>query len=207
MPDIKAGLEAVKELDGLLGILAKYISRLKADPDRAASDLTEALEEIEKSCRVLDEAAKRYLSLGFKPDALFEGSDVLLEVGGGGILVAVQRGLGSCHKISNIYWNSLHRWFERVFKSDDAALQEITRVFDALCNADRDMFAGMADAARRIQQLANEALGLISAGRSDKAQMQVRADFAEVNPLRVRMNELLAKLYEVRAQFIEISGV
>jgi hypothetical protein len=81
---INDGLDAVKKFDTCLTIVAKYVSRLKADPDQAAADLAEALDEIEKSCRVLDQAIMKYLSLGFTPNALSEGSDILLEVGGGG---------------------------------------------------------------------------------------------------------------------------
>src|SRR5262249_42796220 len=132
--DLMAGLRAVDELDRCIGIIAKYVARLRADPDHAAADLAEALEEIEKSCRSLDEAIKKYLDLGYKSDALNEGSDLLLEVGGGGILISVKKGLGSCAKMCNIYRNNLDRWFERVFNNDSGALQEIKGVFDGLCS-------------------------------------------------------------------------
>src|SRR3954452_16229463 len=87
-------VRAVEELDKCIQIIGKYASRLKADPDKAAGDLAEALEEIEKSCKVLDDAMKNYLTLGLKSGALDDGSDVLLCISGGGLLAGVQKGLG-----------------------------------------------------------------------------------------------------------------
>jgi hypothetical protein len=133
--DIVTGLEAVDKLESGIGIIAKHAARLKADPDHAAADLAEALDEIEKSCRALDDAIRKYLDLGFKKDALSEGSELLLEVGGGGLLISVKKGLGSCRKMCNIYWNDIDRWFERVFKDDGSVYQELRSVFDELCNA------------------------------------------------------------------------
>jgi len=106
----------------------------------------------------------------------------------------------------NIYENTLNRWFERVFRNDNAALGEMKGVFDALDTADRDMFEGMAKTAERVQQLANNVLDLVSRNKQEDARKTVLASFAEVNPLRVKMNELMAKLYELRAKLIEISG-
>jgi hypothetical protein len=107
----------------------------------------------------------------------------------------------------NIYQNSLNRWFDRVFKSDSVAFNEISGTFKGLRTADHDMFDGMKAAAKLVQQLANEALDLVALDRRDDAQKKVRASRAELGPLRLEMNRLMSKLYELRAIFIEISGM
>jgi hypothetical protein len=191
--DVMIFIGAVNQLDHCLGVIGKYVARLKADPDHAAADLAEALEEIEKSCRSLDEVIKKYLTLGYKSNALNEGSDLLLEVGGGGLLISVKKGLGSCSKMDNLYQNHLYRWFERVFKNDSKAFQEIKSVFDELCSADSEMFKVMENAARRVQEHANVTLELLEAKTKEIAREHVRGSASELNQLRVRMNELMAK--------------
>src|SRR5437773_8310115 len=130
--NIMDGLHAIEELDKCIQIIGKYAGRLKADPDKAAIDLSEALEEIEKSCKALDDGMKKYLALGFKSNALDDGSDILLDISGGALLIGVQKGLGSCRKMANVYHNSINRWFDRVFRSDRPAYGELAGVFARL---------------------------------------------------------------------------
>lgn len=205
--NVMDGMHAVEELDKCLQIIGKYASRLKADPDKAAGDLAEALEEIEKSCKAFDDAMKKYLSLGYKSNALDDGSDVLLDIAGGGLLAGVQKGLGSCHKMSNIYHNSINRWFERVFKNDSQAYRDLADIFSMLGSADGDLFDLMTNTAREVQASANRTLALVGQNKKQEARVQVLASAAELNALRVRINELLAKLYGLRAEFIAVAGV
>jgi len=200
-------VRAVDELDKCVQIIGKYASKLKADPDKAANDLAEALEEIEKSCKALDEAIKKYLMLGLKADALDDGADLLLDIGGGGLATAVQKGLGSCQKMSNVYRNSINRWFERVFKSDSDEYRELAHVFQVLGSADGNMFDLMLSTARQLQTHADHTLTLVAAGKKQEARAHVLSAMAEMNKLRARTNELLASLYGLRAQFIAAARV
>jgi hypothetical protein len=202
-----AGLEAAEQIDKCLELIKKYASKLKADPDKAATDLAQALTEIEKSCRVLDDAISKYLSMGFQRDAFDAGSTFLFDVSGGRLLKSVEDGRGSCHKMSNIYKNSLNRWFERVFKNDSHAMGELNRLFEQLGYADGDMFDRMVQLASDLQMSATEAITLSAQGKLDEARDHVRASFGDLNPLRVRINELMAKLYSLRAEFIAIAGI
>jgi hypothetical protein len=202
-----AGLQAAEQIDKCLELIKKYAAKLKADPDKAATDLAQALTEIEKSCRVLDDAISKYLAMGFQKDAFDASSTFLFDVSGGRLLTGVQDGRGSCHKMSNIYRNSLNRWFERVFKDDSQAMNELDRLFEQLGYADGDMFDLMVRLARDLQMSATEAVTLSGQGKLDEARDHVRAEFAALNPLRVRINELMAKLYTLRAEFIAIAGI
>jgi hypothetical protein len=200
-------VRAVEELDKCIQIIGKYASRLKADPDKAANDLAEALEEVEKSCKALDDGIKKYLNLGLKSNALDDGSDVLLDISGGGLLAGVQKGLGSCQKMSNVYHNTINRWFERVFKSDNQAYRELADVFSVLGSADGSLFDLMLNTARQVQKHADQTLALVTQDKKQEARAQVLSSAAELNGLRVRINELLANLYGVRAQFIAVARV
>ncbi len=205
--DVMGAIEPIKRIDEAVGIIARLTARLKADPDAAAARLAEALGEVEKSCRALDEALAKFLTLALDRDALDQGSGLLLEIGGGGLIVTVERGRGHCHKIGNIYWEHLDRWFERVFKGDSEEYQSLRQVFDELGNADLDLFRQMVEVAREAQQEANVVLDHLFNDRREEARKAVRASFARLNPVRIAINELLAKLYSLRAQFIQISGV
>ena len=198
---------AVEQLDKCIQVIGKYTSRLKADPDKAAGDLAEALEEIEKSCKALDDAMKNYLTLGLKSGALDDGSDVLLGISGGGLLAGVRKGLGSCHKMANIYDNSVNRWFERVFRNDTQAYRDLADIFLMLRSADGDMFDLMANTASQMQAYANETLALVAQDRKPEARAHVIASMPDINALRARINDLLAGLYGLRAQFISATRI
>jgi hypothetical protein len=203
---VAVGLAAAKQIDGCLDLFKKYAGRLKADPDKAASDLVAVLEEIKKSCAVLDDAVSKYLNLGFKKDA-FDDAALLLELEGGKLAIFVKDGLGSCHKMANIYDNSVNRWFERVFRGDTVAMDELNRLFWTLRSADGDMFDLMEQMADELQEQANATLTLVTLGKPDDARAQVRAALHDLSSLRAQMNELMAKLYSLRAEFVAMASV
>lgn len=205
--NIAGGLDAAKQIDECLELIKKYASKLTMDRDKAATDLAQALEEIEKSCRTLDDAINKYLSMATRKDAFDSESEFLFALSGGRLLAGVQMGLGSCHKMSNIYKNSLNRWFERVFKSDSEAMGKLKVQFEKLAEADGDMFARMAETANELQKSAATVIDLGMNGKVDEARKNVRDSFDKLNPLRVRINELMAKLYTLRAEFIAIAAI
>lgn len=49
MIDAIAAVEAVKKVDEALGVIAKYVGKLKSQPDLAALKLAEALDEVGKT--------------------------------------------------------------------------------------------------------------------------------------------------------------
>jgi hypothetical protein len=207
IPYLSDAAYAVETLDKCIQTFEKYAKRLKADPDKAANDLAEALEEVEKSCKALDDGIKKYLALGLKDNGLDDGSDVLLDVTGGALEKGVQDGLGSCHKMSNIYHNSVNRWFERVFRSDTDSYRELAGIFSVLGAADGNLFDLMMNTARQLQMHANETLKFVTDGKKQEARAHVLASLQELNGLRAQINRLLASLYGVRAQFIAAARV
>jgi hypothetical protein len=205
MVNTVAALESVKKVDEALGVIGKLVAKLKAQPDLAALQLAEALEEIRKTWVVMDDAITNYLKLGIDQDAFKAGSEALLRIEGGGLLVEVQNGRGHCHIIGNIYEKYLDRWFERALKGEDLALMR--RVFDDLTKVDYDVFSSMEDIAEQLQTEATEVLSMIIEGKVNEARQRILASRKELGPLRLGMSGTLQKLYGLKSEFIEMSGV
>src|SRR5829696_6033644 len=103
MVEPASALAAAKQIDEAVGLIAKLLGKLRAQPDIAALKLSAALDEIVKTYEVLDRALTAYGSLAMDEGALTSRSQELLSVAGGSLGVRVQEGLGSCHEIRNIY--------------------------------------------------------------------------------------------------------
>lgn len=204
MIDILAGLEAIKKIDDAIGVIAKLVSKLKGDPDVAAAKLADALDEVASTWRVIDEAISDYLKLGIDEGALKEGSDVLLKISGGGLLVSVQRGRGHCHIIRNIFNLYLDRWFQRVLNGKD--LEDIQGVFHRLGDLDNDVFATMELIAEQLQKEADVILEKVIQGNVDGARQHVLSMRKDLQGFRLAVSGAMAKLYALRGNFIEISG-
>jgi hypothetical protein len=69
------------------------------------------------------------------------------------------------------------------------------------------MFDLMVQLANDLQISATEAITLSGQGKLDEARDHVRASFVDLNRLRARINELLAKLYTLRAEFIAMARI
>jgi hypothetical protein len=112
MVDPATALAAAKQIDEAVGVIEKFLGKLRAQPDIAALKLSAALDEIVKTYRALDEALNKYASLALDEDALTTRSEVLIATAGGNLAVHVEEGRGHCHEIANIYSRHLKRWFE-----------------------------------------------------------------------------------------------
>jgi hypothetical protein len=205
MIETAAALESIKKADEALGIIGKLVAKLKAQPDLAALKLAEALDEIGKTWQVMDTAITQFLKLGIDSDAMEKGSEVLLRIEGGGLLNEVKDGRGHCHIIGNIFYKYLDRWFAEVLKGEE--LDSIRRVFDMLSEADDDVFLYMENVAEQLQTEATQVLDMVSTGKVNEAKSRVLAFRKELQPLRLGMSGTLQKLYNLKSDFIQISGV
>jgi hypothetical protein len=143
--------------------------------------------------------------LGIDTNAFAVGSEVLLKIEGGGLLVEVENGRGHCRIIGNIYNDYLHRWFDRVLNA--AELASMRKVFTDLNEADCDVFNAMVVFAMQLQKEATEVLNMIFAGEVNEAKARILASRKELGPLRLGLSGTLQKLYSLKGEFIEISGV
>jgi hypothetical protein len=204
MIETKAALAAVKQIDEVVGVLAKAVASLKSQPDTAALKLAEALDEIGKTWQVIDQAITRFLALGFDIDELGKGSQVLLGIEAGTLLVTVQQGRGHCHVIGNIFRKYLDRWFQRVLKGDE--LDRLRSVFYRLGSVDLDVFTHMEVIAEQLQAEANAALDSIARGKPAEARARILSLRTDLNPLRLSLSQSLVNLYSVKGEFIQIAG-
>jgi hypothetical protein len=200
-----AALGSAKDIDESLGLIDKVLGKLKAQPDLAVHKLTEALDEINKTLRVIDDAANRYQNLAIESGALQKGSQMLGEIEGGGLVTAVEAGRGHCHKIGIIYGQYLDTWFQRAL--DPAEYASVRGVFRKLGDADRDLFRVLIAVAESLQREASGVLDLVLKGRTNDARSRVLDARKELLPLRRLMNHAMQTLYRLRGEFGEIAAV
>jgi prefoldin subunit 5 len=61
--DVGLAVKAAEDIDKAVGIVAKLVAKLKAQPDLAAEKLGQALGEVAKTLQVVDNATSQYLRL------------------------------------------------------------------------------------------------------------------------------------------------
>lgn len=209
MPDLLtaagATLGAAEQVDKALGLLAKLLGKLKAQPSIAAQKLAQTLEEIAKTYQVVDNAISEYLSLGIDQGALQANSKLLLDIEGGALTTEVERGRGHCHVIGNIYFVHLDRWFAEVFSQED--YDSTYQVFQDLGNADDDVFRLFLELVSELEKEAGEVLNMVIANKLDPARERVLQSRIALKPLRLNMSTTMQQLYNLKSEFIQISGV
>jgi hypothetical protein len=204
MLTLTAAIAAAEKIDKAVGIVAKVIDKLKAQPDIAAQKLGQALAEIAKTLQVVDNAAAEYLSLGIDAGALEKNSKTLLEIEGGRLKTEVERGRGHCHIIGEIYYQYLNRWFLKVLKGDE--YNEINRVFMDLGNADDDLFVHLTHVASSLESEAADVLDLVVKNDVSGARARVLSALPVVRPLRKTMAGTMQTLYSMQSSFVDIAG-
>ena len=204
MPDLITAVKSAEAIDKSIGIIAKMIGKLKAQPDIAALKLGQALEEVAKTLQVVDGAASSYLSLGIDEGALEKNSKLLLDIETGQLKTDVESGLGHCHRIWHIYENYLNKWFSRVLSKDEQTAMR--KVFFELGNADDELFDDLADVAGILQNEAKEVLNLVVKGQKEEARKRVLELLQPLRPLRTTIAGTMQKLYSLKNEFAQMAG-
>lgn len=205
MIEPSAALAAAKQIDDAVGLIARLLGKLRAQPDIAALKLSAALYEIQKSYNVLNEAFAEFNSLALVDGALTDRSQRLLDIASGSLGVQVKAGLGSCHQIGNIYQKHLRRWFEKAFKHREQT--QVQAIFDNLSNADRDLFRVLAKLADDLADDAKEVVGLVMQGKYDEAQQRVLISYEKLLPVQKTMARTAEKMFDLNSSFIQIAHV
>jgi hypothetical protein len=203
--ELAAAGKAADELDKAVGLIAKVVGKLKAQPDIAAQKLGQALGEVAKTLQVVENAASEYLSLGIDKRALATKSKLLLEISGGSLATEVKRGRGHCHVIDNIYTTYLDKWFAKVLKKTND-YDRIKIVFQRLGNADGDLFKDLEKLATKLEKEASDVLDLVVKRQEKKAQAQVLSALPALQPLRKAMSKTMQSLYAIKTEFMDITG-
>jgi hypothetical protein len=205
MPDFITAVKSAEAIDKSVGMIAKVIGKLKAQPDIAAQKLGQALEEVAKTLQAVDGAASSYLSLGIDEGALDKNSQLLLHIESGKLKTDVENGLGHCHRIWQIYQTFLNKWFSRALAPDEQASMEA--VFLELGNADDDLFADLGRVAEILQHEAEIVLNLVVNGDKAMARTKVLESLPPLRPMRKTIAGTMQKLYALKNEFADIAGV
>lgn len=203
--ELAAAAKAAQELDKAVGVIAKVVGKLKAQPDIAAQKLAQALGEVAKTLQVVENTTSEFLSLGIDQGALATRSKLLLEISGGSLTTEVERGRGHCHVIDNIYRSYLDKWFARVLKKTND-YESIKLVFKRLGNADGELFYDLEQLAAKLEKEAGEVLELVVKRQEKKARSRVLSALPALQPLRKTMSKTMQTLYTMQSDFIDISG-
>jgi hypothetical protein len=204
--DPLTAIAAVKQADEALGVIERLLAKLRAQPDIAAVKLSDALNEIVKTYRAVDQALNAYASLAIDEDALTTRSQELLTIAGGSLSVQVEDGRGSSFKIYNIYQVHLKRWFERVLNS--AEQSEIERVFiwpGGLGDADETLFLRLTDLVKQLEDEAKNVLTLVIEKHPDQAKQSVLRTYKTLAPVQQAMAQAMQRMFALKNDFIQVA--
>ena len=204
MPDFLTAAKSAEAIDKSVGLIAKVVGKLKAQPNIAAQKLGQALEEVAKTLQVVDGAASSYLSLGIDKGALDKGSQLLLDIESGKLKTDVTNGLGHCHQIRDIYDEHLNKWFSKALAKQQ--LTAMNAVFDKLGNADDDLFEDLGQVADTLQAEAKIVLNLVVKGDTTKARKRVLQSLETLRPLRQTIAGTMQTLYGLKNEFAGIAA-
>lgn len=203
MTDPGSALVVAKGVDDGIGLLGRYLGKLRAQPDVAAVKLAAALDEVASSYFAVDKALSRFGALALTPDALKTNSHDLAEIAGGRLTVDVEQGMGSCRKIGSIYEAHLKRWFARVF--DKQEYEDTQRLFDLLSDADGGLFDDLHRVVSSLHPLAKDVVELLLQDRHDEARVQMKTAYRELADLQTELAAGMSKLYQLKNDFLAIA--
>src|SRR5690348_1658216 len=171
LDQLKIGLEAAKALGEIVKNLWSLRGKLVAQPEPAAYELAQALEQVHKTFRAVAAEIARYKSLGVTRKALHEGTSALAELEGYTMRARVDAARGHSSMIGNIYRKHLDKWFKGVLSKDE--YDQVKKDFSTLGNADRALFDQMFAICRAISIQATLVLDLVQEEKWEEARARI----------------------------------
>jgi hypothetical protein len=202
--DVVAAAKSAEAIDKSVGIIGKYLGKLKAQPDIAAQKLGQSLEEIAKTLQVVDGATSSFASLAIDEGALDKNASLLFYIESGQLSADVEKGLGSCHQIERIYKKHLNKWFSKALAPGEQG--EMKAVFDSLGTADDSLFARLGEVATILQGEAKIVLESVMNDNKVAAKKTVVEALTVLRPLRKTIAGTMQKLYELKNEFADIAA-
>jgi hypothetical protein len=194
---------AAKGIAEAVGKIQSVVSKLRAKPDVAATELVKVLDEVAKTHRAVDAAIARYLAIVDDPTAFAQGIKTLLELEGGVLRADVEAGRGHCHEIALLYHQHLRSWFDRALDPTEQVLMKGT--FEALGEADYDLFAQLMSVTTTLDQGASEAIDQYRSNGAEAARTRVGREFDELRKLRAELSRTMTSLRTMRIDFGSIA--
>lgn len=193
------------ELADKLSLINAVKTKLLRNPDAAAEKLVVVLDELFKVYYAFETELNTYLGLEFDPaDDLQNRIGVLETMAIGPLEIRVSEARGHCHKIRNIYQTYLDRWFHDRLTPTEA--QMLREVFALLSDFDLSVVYELSQMAQWVSDHAAETLELVEAEDYEEANAQIRTARREIFPTRRAITHAMAKIRDLQADFIEMSG-
>lgn len=195
----------IRDLADQVGAIEIIKEKLLNQPDKAAEKLAEALDEIYKMFKALDDEIVRYLGLSFDTqDSINEGRRVLLDMEGGKSKILMQETRGHCSKIANIYHLYLNGWFNRVFKHSKDR-EKMKEIFENLEKVDATIILAIDKVSFWLMKEAEQTLNSLDRGDTNTADSNIRRARYNVKEDREKLTEAMSQLRSMQADFIKSS--
>jgi hypothetical protein len=186
---------AVSEVD-------KLVSRIPSDqlreifvsnPDQT-ENLRGVLTEVGKTYEAIYDAIARFISAGVTPGPI--DPKPFVEMEGGILKTEIQRGIGRCDRISDLYnFGGLQLWIATSGELSDEEMAEADYAFSALSNADKDLFRPIGEVGNVLTKQSEVIVNLLSQQHEDTARRLVLDLRKEMlKPLQQRLAEAIDNL-------------
>lgn len=200
-------IQYILDLANKVGAIEKVKNLLLSQPDKAAENLAESLDELYKMFQSLDDEIVRYLSLSFDTAATVpQDRAALLGIEVGQSKIRMHAARGHCAKIKNIYDKQLNGWFDRVF-SDPNDRQNVRTIFDNMGTADDAAIKAVDNITAWLTQEAGDTLDFLDGGNRFEADQRVKRARSEIKPARIMLTEAMSQLRAMQADFITASKI
>jgi hypothetical protein len=210
MLTVSIGKDLVDVADKL-GVIQAVKRKLVAQPDPALDKLVIALEEVSKIYDVLQSEIKGILSLYFDPSqtpaaakSRAEERKALIALEGGELAVRMRRAKGHSGKIQNIYDKYLSPWFGRILTPDEN--HSMFQFFHFFHGVDLEMVNRIEQVADSLSQNAVAIADMVDGDRFDEANRRIKDLRNELRPTRRQIAEVMKVLFDLEAEFTEVSG-
>jgi hypothetical protein len=188
------------------GLIQAVKGTLISHPDPAAADLATALAKLRAIFSVMLETLNEYEALRFDDkqdisDRMQERS-VLVKLGSGTHSIELLEITPQCHKIKNLYTDSLKPWFENALNPFEQGLMK--SLFEDLGTADDEFERDMNKLAMWVSRQARDTLARVDAGEFQEANQLIN-DAREANrPLQEAIMDAIRRLYHYESEFLSM---
>jgi hypothetical protein len=184
---------AVSEVDKLVSRIPSDQLRgiLVSNPDQT-ENLRGVLTEVGKTYEAIYDAIARFISAGVTPGPI--DPKPFVEMEGGILKTEIQRGIGRCDRISDLYnFGGLHLFIAASGELSDEEMAEADYAFSALSNADKDLFKPIGKVGNVLTKQSE--VNLLSQQHEDTARRLVLDLRKEMlKPLQQRLAEAIDNL-------------
>ena len=186
---------AVSEVDKLVSRIPSYRLRaiLVSNPDQT-ENLRGVLTEVGNTYHTIYKEITRFISAGVTPGPI--DPKPFVEMEGGILKTEIQRGIGRCDHISELYYfGGLRQWIEDSGELSDEEMVEADYVFGRLSDADFDLFRPIGEVGNVLTKQSEVIVNLLSQQQEDTARRRV-LDLRKrmLKPLQQRLAEAIDNL-------------